>query len=139
MNYCWNNKIQWLIVVQQSQKINTANLNCYNLEISPKLLNALIEVKDFFFPKKGEKQTRISVNSVKVNYTTEIPNYIRDKIHVFLKTFGEANNNALGPPNLFVNLLKYTNGKLQGEIKYKTHKKPLSLFIFETTIVQEAD
>lgn len=136
-NYCWNNKIQRMIIVQQSHKKDVANLNCYNLEVSPRPLSIIIELTNFLFPIRGDEKTRISVNDLKINYFSIIPPYIRNNIDEYLKPVLEPYNNTSESANLTINFLNFLNNKLQGEVVYKTRKQVQILFIFEIVIIKE--
>jgi rRNA maturation protein Rpf1 len=139
LNYCWNNKINWLFIVKQSQEVNIIDLECTNLSLSTEPLNAFIKLKDFFFPQKGDNETRISVNQMSLNYSPEIPNDIIDLILPFNELCVKDNKAYQESSNLSLNFSKYAEGKLEGNVAFTGKNKLHELFKFTITIPVEEE
>jgi hypothetical protein len=139
LNYCWNNKIYWLFIIKQSQEVNIINLECTNLSISTEALKAVITLRDFAFPKKGDIETRVSVNQIVSNYSPEIPNDIIELIRPFNELFLKDNKDYQETSNLYVNFSKYNEGKLDGNVAFTRKNKLRELYRFTVTIPLEEE
>ncbi len=133
LNYCWNNKIPRLILVQGFEKKDTARIQLYNLEKSQKPVNAVIEVSNVFFPKKGVKHTRIDTKSVQMNFSKDIPPRLREYIDMFMKPFLISNKNFITSSNLEIKLTAYNSNQIHGKIIRASKNETVEILTYRIT------
>jgi len=133
LNYCWNNEIPRLIIVQGSELKDTGNIEIYNLENSQKPINSVIEVKNVFFPRKGVKNTRIDIKSIRLNYYKDIPPRVRERIDIFMKPFLFSNTNNVSDSNLEITFTTDNSNQLIGNITRTGKKEAVEILTFRIT------
>jgi hypothetical protein len=129
-NYCWNNKVPRLIIVQGSEKTDSAFLELYNLEKSQKPVNSVIEVTKTFFPKKGVKKTRIDAKSITLNFSDDIPTGLRDCIDISMKPFLVRDTKFGSDSNLVFHFAKYESNQLLGYITRENKKETVEILTY---------
>ena len=132
-NYCWNNKIPRLFIVQGFKKIDTSIIEFYNLEKSSEPVNSVIELTNVHFPKKGIKETRIDAKSIRLNYSKDIPPMVSERINMFMKPFLNSNSNYISDSNLEINFLKYNPDQLLGNITRTNKKEAVEILAYRIT------
>ncbi|MHA1976092.1 MAG: hypothetical protein ACW98F_03530 [Candidatus Hodarchaeales archaeon] len=136
-NFCWNTGIHKLIIVQGAKETDSVSLSCYNFFQSPHQLNVKIELSNFNFPRKGEKDTRVEGQQMSVQYAPETPEEIKESIHDYIKPLIHSMMDKPSKSNLILKFRNYTDGKLQGEV-VRTHSPNNSpLYSFEVKMTQE--
>ncbi len=133
LNYCWNNRIPRLIIVQGFEKKDNARIEFYNLEKSLKPVNSVIEVMNVFFPRKGVKETRIDAKSIRLNYSNNIPQKLREHIDMFMNPFLVSNSNFTSDSNLEIKFTTYDSNQLLGIITRTGKKEPLEILSYRIT------
>ena len=133
LNYCWNNKIPRLIIVQGYEKKDSARIEIFNLEKSQKPVNSVIEVTDVFFPRKGVKNTRIDVKSIHLKYSKDIPLNIRENIDVFMKPFLISNPNVSQDSDLEIKFTTHNSNQVLGNITRTGKKEAIEILTFGIT------
>jgi hypothetical protein len=136
LNYCWNNQIKWLFIIKQSQESDATQFDCINLSVSTEPLDIFIELRDFIFPRKGDDQTRISVNHIDFHYSSEIPHNFKEMVKPFKELFLKNKDNLVAP-DLIVKFVKYSNNELTGQATFIGKNKHLQLFKFLVLIPLE--
>jgi rRNA maturation protein Rpf1 len=133
LNYCWNNKIPRLIIVQGLEKKDSARIELFNLEKSQKPVNSVIEVTDVFFPRKGVKNTRIDVKNICLNYSKDIPQNIREYIDIFMKPFLNSNPSLSQDSDLEINITTHNSNQVLGKIIWTGRKEAIEILTFGIT------
>jgi len=130
LNYCWNNKIPRLIIVQGFEEKDTARIEFYNLEKSQQPINSAIEVTDVFFPRKGVKKTRIEAKSISLSYSKDIPTGMKEHIDMLMKPFLISNTKFNSRSNLEINFITYDSDQILGNITRTGRKEALEILTF---------
>ncbi len=133
LNYCWNNKIPRLFIVQGVEKKDSARIEFFNLEKSQKPVNSVIEVRDVFFPRKGVKNTRIDIKSIHLNYFKDLPPNIRENINMFMKPFLTSNPTFIQDSDLEIKFTTYDSNQLLGNITRIGKKEAVEILTFRIT------
>lgn len=136
LNYCWNNKIPRLIIVQGFEKKDSSIIEFFNLEKSQKPVTSVIQVKDVFFPRKGAKDTRIDASRIFLHYSTEIPSRLRESIDLQMKPFLISNTNNKAHSNIEINFTTYDSQQLIGNITRTGRKENLEILTYSITFLE---
>ncbi len=136
LNYCWNNKIPRLIIVQGFEEKDSSLIEFFNLEKSQKPVASVIQVKDVFFPTKGIKESRIDASRIFLHYSTEIPSSLRESIDLLMKPFLISNSKEKSDSNIEINFTTYTSQHLIGNFTRTGKKENLEILTFSITFVE---
>ncbi|MFX0173471.1 MAG: hypothetical protein ACFE9L_16385 [Candidatus Hodarchaeota archaeon] len=79
-NYCWNQKIPRLIILQRNKKDKIINFQIYSIEKEVNTLNVDIQLFDLIELQKHNTKTRIMVDRVKLEFSNEIHPLIKKRL-----------------------------------------------------------
>ncbi|MFX0182970.1 MAG: hypothetical protein ACFE95_07815 [Candidatus Hodarchaeota archaeon] len=79
-NFCWNQKIPRLIILQRNQKDQTINVRIYSIDKEVKVINAAIQLFDLILLQKHERNKRIMVDTVKLEFSKNINPQIKSRL-----------------------------------------------------------
>lgn len=135
-NYCWNNKILRLIIVQGFEKKDSAIIEFHNLEKSQKPVKSVIQVTDVVFPKKGIKNTRIDASRIHLRYSSEIIPKLRESIDLHMKPFLISDTIKNSGSNIEIKFTTYDSHQLHGKISRFSKKENLEILAFRVTLLE---
>ena len=136
-NYCWNNQISRLMIVQGLEKKDSGIIEIYKLERSLKPINALIEVSDVTFPNKGVKDARIESSGISLHYSTDFPIKLRESIESLLKPFLISSTKKKSESVIEMNFTHYESHEIKGNFLRQGKGEKYQLLIFRITLLNK--
>ncbi|MHA1947386.1 MAG: hypothetical protein ACXAC6_06815 [Candidatus Hodarchaeales archaeon] len=136
LNYCWNNKILRLIIVQGFEKKDSAIVEFYNLEKSQRPVKSVIQVTDVIFPRKGIKETRIDTSHIHLSYSTEIIPKLKESIDLHLKPFLISDTINSSGSKIEIRFTTYDSHQLLGKISHFRKKENLEILTFRIMLLE---
>ncbi|MFX0049818.1 MAG: hypothetical protein ACFFAJ_07405 [Candidatus Hodarchaeota archaeon] len=132
-NFCWNQKIPRLIILQRNRKDKIINFQIYSIEKEVKAINVDIQLFDLIELQKHDAKTRIMVDKAKLEFSNEIHPPIKTRLFkIFNPIFHSSRlNNAR--KWLIVNFKPETSEILIGTAIQKYSSISLHLYTLRIT------
>lgn len=132
-NFCWNNNIEWLFILKDSETKSTAFINFYDFTKSRKLINATIKLTNFNFPSKGDSKSRIDVKRINLKFSSQENKSMNTKILENMKNLQMSHLPQTKHSDLTIEFQKITGSQINGIVLRDHYNEIIPVFSFEAT------
>ncbi len=127
-SYCWNLKISRLLILQKAKSDNTAMIKAYSIDEKVEKINLIIELSDIISLRKHDKNTRIVIDRVQLEFFDNRELLMKSSMLNLFKPILEIKTIPEGSKTLTIMIKPESSTSIIGTAIQKGTKGNLSLY-----------